>query len=820
MRTATAAHGKFRVPLWIAVSAIPAAWLEVARLVAGGTFAWDGLAARWALVALVLFVSWYTQPRSSGDAHLVWPRSGLLVVATGGLAILYYIVSDGGTGAAWLLTIALFTVLMGLERGLTSCGPAGWRWIVRASIVALGGAVPIVLAQLETRFSEEEFFIALQGLVLSIFTALLLLALGVLARRQPSPMQAGVRIRRLWPGLAIVVMTVLGLGATIRAYQASFYPAAAPPFEGISEDSPFLCGTAPADPQLYRGEETFRQLLAQVAANPDAGPPEYGMLALGTGEAGWAGAFRESILAEAAGGRFTEAANTVKSAQYQAALRIYYISAVLDQFPDLFSSAEMALLQSWTAEINRRALTVELVDWMYGLAFAKRPEGPYENQENGAGLLALLEAAGLAAPELSAANQSYLERNPRGWTARFRNTDDAFVYQRDWIANAFFQSLYTGETPPDNLARSFDWLLLQALPDGAPLSYNHPSQPSMAGIAYFGAQVLQDPHLLWLAGRALESPASQSKRLPVQPGAGQPAQMEGRSPTRGSCLLYAGSGLPNQVGPLAPDKIVFRDGWSKDDAYLLLDLRFTGWHRYKATNAVTLVYKNGPLASDVLEGEIFEWLPEGRSVFRDKRIPRENLNGLLIPRNGFDAITYYLTGVGQPWAQDPPYYATVVSFETGETLDWSHTRIEDWDGWQHDRWIYFYHDGPVVVVDSADGPASSHAALAWHLYGTGSESDGRITLGSAADRAEAVLLGKDQAGSEPTWSGQDMPGRTAADGIQNLIYRSPANGELRAVSLFLTGEWVGARVSIDPGWRTLEITRDDAQLTLDLPGAE
>ena len=808
MRRAAVAHGTFRVLSWIALSAIPVAWLELVRLAAGSAFSWGGLVARWALVALLLCVSWYTRPRSSDETSLLWPYSGVVSLAAGSLAIIYYVLS-GATAAAWLVLGALYIVLLGMERGLTSGGSILWRWAARASIIALGGAVPVALAQIETRFSEEEFFIALPGLALSIFTALLILAQALLARYQPRPAKAGLRIRRHWLGLTLTATVVIGIALTIRAYQASFYPPEAPPFEGVSEESPFLCGTAQPDPQVYTGEETFQQLLAQVAANPYAETPEYGMLAIGTGERRWAEAFRESILAEAADGSFTEAANTVKSAQRLAALRIYYLSAVLDRFPDLFAPEESELLTSWAADINRRGLTVELVDWMYALAFAKWPEGPYENQENGAGLLALLEAAELAAPELSAANQDYLERNPRGWTARFRNTDDALIYQPEWITNAFFQAQYTGQEPRGNLQRSFDWLLLQALPDGAPLGYNHPYEPSLACSAYLGAAVQQDPQLVWLAGRALEQVTAPETVLFAQPGVEKAVPIDGRSPTVGSCLIYGDSGLPNQTGPLAPDKIVFRDGWGADDAYLLLNLRFTGWHRYKATNTITLIYKGGPLASEIQQGQAFSWLPEGRSVFRDKRIPRENLNGLLIPRRGLDAVLHSLTGFGGSWAQDPPAYAEVIAFEPGETLDWSHTRIEDWDGWQHDRWVYLAHGGPLVVVDSADGPAGSHPALAWHLIGSGTVSDGRLELNSGSEPAEVIVIGRDP--------GQLVPGGAAGDGFQDIMYYSSDGGRLLTVTVFLMDEWVGAQASVDRDWRTLEIGQGDARITVRLP---
>ena len=120
-------------------------------------------------------------------------------------------------------------------------------------------------------------------------------------------------------------------------------------------------------------------------------------------------------------------------------------------------------------------------------------------------MLALLEVEGLADPALSPANRAYLARNWRGWTARFRVTDDAFVYQPEWIDNAYFQSLYTGEPLGTNARLSFEWLLLQALPDGAPLRYNHPGRGTLAGIAYLGAKLFGDPRYIWLAGRAVEA---------------------------------------------------------------------------------------------------------------------------------------------------------------------------------------------------------------------------------------------------------------------------------------------------------------------------
>ncbi|RPH86869.1 MAG: hypothetical protein EHM75_06925, partial [Desulfobacteraceae bacterium] len=109
------------------------------------------------------------------------------------------------------------------------------------------------------------------------------------------------------------------------------------------------------------------------------------------------------------------------------------------------------------------------------------------------------------------------------------------------------------------------------------------------------------------------------------------------------------------------------------------------------------------------------WLPEGRSLFRDKRIPRENLNGLVVKRVGLDDWLFRLTGSGSSWAQDPPAYARVEEFETGARLDTCTTSLQDWHGWRHRRKVLFYRDGPVVIADQVRGPADQEGALRWHI---------------------------------------------------------------------------------------------------------
>ncbi len=791
------------------LSAVGAGMLAAARVSAGAPFSWGGLFILWAFTAGLLLASVGLRSVLLCGSPRVWPWSLLAALILGvGTASAYALAGD--TIVAWALAAVICLLLLGLETVLTA-GLGAWRrWGTRALLAAVAGAIPVAVAEVESRFADEEFFVVLEAAVLAGFWLLLVLFRDLIGRQKPG-LPAGGFGRHRWLVVSLGLLLAAGLWGVARSYQRGFYPLDAPAYPGVSPQRPFLCDEDRFPVESSDGAQVLEGLLAGVAANPHKGTPEYGMLALGTRQERWAQEFRRSLLAEAAMGRYTEPAHSVKSAQYLAAMRAYFFLRVQDQFPALFSGQEQALLREWFAAINRRAMTVEWVDGLYALAFSKWPEGPYENQEIGAGLLALLESGDLAAPELSAANRDYLNRNRRGWLLRFRNTDDAFIYQPEWINNAYFQALATGDIAEGNARRSFDWMLLQALPDGGLPWYNHPARPAYAGMAYLGARLLGDPRYLWLAGQALMRAGEQGDLLWAQPGVEEPVRTATRASLPGSCLLYGDSGLPNQVGPLAPDKIVLRDGWSADASYLLLNLRFTGWHRYKATNTVTLIYQAGALAEDVTQGRSFAWLPEGRSLFRDKRIPRENLNGLLVERTGISAVLYALTGVGGPWAQDPPYYAEVIAFEPGAERDWTHTRLSRWRGWQHDRWVYFYHGGgPIVVVDEATGPAGSQAQLVWHLAG-GNEGGPRILLRAGENPAELVFVPMSPAARGPVIASEGN------DPLRRVVSYAATGGELRAASVFLLGPWVGADVQFDVAAGALRISRGEQSLLVPLP---
>lgn len=693
-----------------AILLMPLLLVETVRGIAGAPFSVAGAAGRLLFVSAVLLVARMGAPFPSGQRS-VWPWAGVCTAAVG-VAGACLCALRGSSLGAWLSVGALLAAtLWPVSRRPGARLPSAMRLV---SMAFLAGAIPVAAAQIESGFAEEEFFAAIQALVLFLFSASLALANRLLGRPVLSPERAGVTLPPGWLFPPALPLLVAGLAVTVHGYQRSFYARQAPSYPGISTANPFLCGTGESSPRRYTGEEVFRALLARVQANPHKASPEYGMLALALRDPLRADEFRTSLLREAAQGRLIGSRES-KYSQYEAAARVYYYARLRTVFPRLFAPIENVQLRRWFSAIHRKATSAGPMDLLYALAFAKRPEAAYDNQEIGAGLLAVLDWAGLLEPQLDAASHTYLNRLARGWSARFRNTDDSFGYQPVWINNAFFQSLRStpGTAARENARRSFDWLLKQAPPDGESPDYNPSVEPTLAGTAYLGASLFRDERLLWLAGRTLENEKGNGRGIPAQPGAEQPVALEAVSPSIGSCLLYGDSGLPTQVGPIAPDKIVFRDGWREAGPYLLLNLRFAGWHRYRATNAIVSISEGQRFIAEDVRDKPLDWLPRERRLFRDKRVPRERLNGFLVERTGMSAVLFNLTGFGGPWAQDPPQYARVEHFQTGPELDTSTTVLADWRGWTHRRTVTFRHGGPILVWDRAAGPSSRAVAFTY-----------------------------------------------------------------------------------------------------------
>lgn len=665
-----------------------------------------------------------------------------------------------------------------------------YGWLVAAplprlafypSAAVLAGALTaalIMIEQIGAQFAAEELFLLMEWSGLTGITVVLIVVAHLAWPSAQSPSPAG------WRAAALLIPCLASLAVGMWTYPTSFSPTQPVPlYSGITPSTPWLCQTVPAVPvsQTLTSTQVYARWLTRITENPRAGVPEWGALALGHASETWAARFREALLTEAAQQRFTEPANSVKYGQYLATLRLYYYQAVRTAFPSVFSVDDQVQVANWFANINRRAMTVEWSDLAYSWAFQVPPRGPYENQENGATLLTLLNRYGLNAPELAEANVAYLHGRSWGWTGRFRNSDDAVAYQLEWLNNAYLQmGEPVNSAAQPNLKLAFEWLLAQSLPGGAALSYNHLPSRSWAGIWLLGAHLTGDGRYLWQAEQALAS----VEPVFAQPGVERLGAITTRLPDLGSCLIYGDSGIPTRVGPLAPDKIVFRDGWSAEAAYALLNLRFTGWHRYRATNTLTLLYQKKPVAADNMLGSVPDWMPAGRILFRDKRIPRENLNGLVIPRTGLSAVLFQFTGLGGPWAQDPPFVAEVKQITAESAFTHSETSMT-WNKWHHQRQVWFYHDGgPMIIIDVAQGPAN-HAAVTWNLP--------TATLVHQQPLLAKLALGVDSQFTE-LYLLSDMSlsiGLTASATTAglNVTTQSTQPGIVRLVTVFLPVSW-------------------------------
>jgi hypothetical protein len=790
-----------RIVVRCVLFALPFVWLQALAFVSAA--ANDVVTIVQRLIAITLLICVVCASRSVVARG--WSRQwALFLAACGAFA---YVAAPPSAWAwvavgAWLGLIACldFSVRVRTGRRLA-------RWAARCAFAIVGGFVPVVVAQVLSAFADEEFYALAQAFGLAVFCAGLLFAAAELDDPRRPVMQAD-RVVVRWAIVFAIVISVTGTIGVAKAYQSSFYTPDPPAFPGITAEHPAACATVDQQSDRVSGARTFYRLLRAVEANPEKTPPEFGMLALARNDRAEAELFRRALLAEAQAQRFAQPMGTVKYGQFDAALRVYYFSRVKKQFADFVSAADEQVVRSWFAAINRRALTSEWVDWAYAVAFRKWPDGPYENQENGAGLLAILEATGLGDPALSAGNRAYLDANPRGWAVRFHNTDDAYFYQGLWLNNALFQSLYAPAQVSKTYQReSFAWLLQQALPGGAPLAYNTPGKSWAIGVYYLGAVILNDPRYLWLASRSLDRLEASGGFLSAQPGIESPVDMMGIAPTTGSCLQYGDSGLPNQIGPLAPDKIILRDAWDDAASYLLLNLRFTGWHRYKATNDIISLYSGGPLVTEHVVPTKIGWLPEGRDALRDKRVPRENLNGLLIPANGFAGV-FAALGIGDQWAQDPPRYARITEFATNIVPQTIKTNML-WHGWTHTRAIYFYPRGPIIIVDSAKG-GKGHAGLSWHAVGAGQRAADGIWLRQGLHPARLVFMS--DTGLDPV----AQPEQNSYGLGQSIVYYAPQTGRLRTVSVFLSGRWANAVVVMSQQFRLLRLQSETEIIELNI----
>jgi len=439
--------------------------------------------------------------------------------------------------------------------------------------------------------------------------------------------------------------------------------------------------------------------------------------------------FKESLLRDANNDKYigTEGADSsFKFWQFDAMIRGYYYLEALKKNPHLFNASENKILLEWFRRINDEAFKVSWVDLVYGLEMKKIPDGPYANQEIGIGLLSVLsEIMKDEYLDIYTKDMDYINATARGWKYNFRNPDDGIVYhQSTWIKNAYVMARYGQQEGliGNNSRRSFEWILLQWPPNGMSPAYNMPFDYTPYDVMFLGSQIFNDGRYLWLANKMLNDEMLNYNRTAdsVLMTGSLNDSLVPIKPTVGSCYIEGTTGLAQSPGLLRPDKIVLRNGWNYDSLYALLNLRFSGWHSYKATNSLVTVMYGKPFIVEGLSYKLFSWLPRGKAVLRDKKIDRYDLNTLQIKKTGFQEAIYEITGFDSPWFQDTPRFADVVLINTTPIADYSMTKVSDWHGWDHYRTMILVKDEGepfLIVADCARSLSPGETRITWHLKG-------------------------------------------------------------------------------------------------------
>lgn len=449
----------------------------------------------------------------------------------------------------------------------------------------------------------------------------------------------------------------------------------------------------------------------------------------------YADEFKTKIIKDAQENRYIGESGSSKIWQYEIMVRAYYYNLISKENPELFNDTDNELILNWFKKINQQAFKTIWVDYIYDPLFKKMPDGLYENQEIGVGMLSVLsQVLENKSPELVKANREYISSNAVGWKGNFRNPDDGIVYhQQLWIKNAYMLSKYGGQEKylyDNNSRNSFEWILIQWPPNGMSAAYNSPLVYTPFDVMALGAQLFHDGRYLWLSKIMLSNEIESTKYLDITGLEYWNDNLIPIKPDVGSCYIRGTTGVAQKPGKLMPDKIVFREGWEKDSLFALLNLRFSGWHSYKATNNIITIMYGEPFVVEKMQLINHSWLPRAKSDQRDKKIDRTELNGFQIENTGLQKIIYEITGLGNEWAQDPPRFAEVLVFNSTPLVDYSISKISNWHGWNNTRTSVLVkgNDSFLVFFDQNKGTSPGKVGVTWHLKGEAEISDQSIKL--------------------------------------------------------------------------------------------
>jgi hypothetical protein len=182
-------------------------------------------------------------------------------------------------------------------------------------------------------------------------------------------------------------------------------------------------------------------------------------------------------------------------------------------------------------------------------------------------------------------------------------------------------------------------------------------------------------------------------------------------------MIESPGGLTQRPSKIRPDKIVFRGGWENDSLYALMNLRYDGYHGYRATNCMITLHYGVPFVVEDIVKRKREWLPEGRKLVRDDDIERYRLNGFYIREPSLYRVINRMDIFRNRYFQTLPRHTKNNVFIKKENFDLSITEIVDWLGWDNKRICIRMGNDYIIVFDINKCKTPKEHNVIWHLKG-------------------------------------------------------------------------------------------------------
>jgi hypothetical protein len=432
--------------------------------------------------------------------------------------------------------------------------------------------------------------------------------------------------------------------------------------------------------------------------------------------------------------------------------------------PEICGDGEIKKIEDW---FYARSLLM----WRDREDAAWKTYRPYDNQEIGIGVCTVLaELFKGRDPVLSENFHRLSDSRLVGWEKKNGNLDDTLFYTPVFCKALWFYAFYRGREDLfalENCRAAFESMMQQQPGNGIFTLYNWTQYGSAAEMMALGAHLFHDGRYKWMACRFIEERLENRNRrqqyaarnITTESLEGE-GNFEGKKElaeviaeelsrsgrydhvwegltdnifylwyfwddalvsecprTRGRVLeKTAGQGRwPHDPEPVLPEKVVFRDGWGREDLFAIMNL----WGGQNSPQGLTVSHRY-PASNEIISlvcGEQF-LVQNIDQVTRDAAIHRRDLNAFCLRRNGawLDAERSGEGRFGVYPALDL-YNAELRFFHSFPGAEASKSTLREYYGWTNERTVLLRRGGYLAVFDQCFGPSEETGAIRWHLQG-------------------------------------------------------------------------------------------------------